>query len=410
MRTWLDYIAKIHTSAIDLGLQRILPIATHLQLTHFLCPVITVGGTNGKGSVVETLQQIYKAAGYKVAAYTSPHVLCFNERLCVNGVMVADDVWMQAFAVIEAARAGRSISFFEFTTLAALWICQQQKLDILILEVGLGGRLDAVNIVDASVAVITNIDIDHVDWLGDDREKIAIEKAGIFRSKQKVVCGDPDPPHSLLKMAADCEAELFCFNRDYRVQLQESHWNWIGPNKIYSALPVAQLRLQNNATAIMAAELLGLPRSDEVVYHAVRNAKLTGRYEKLKLHCQVIFDVAHNPQATRDLQERFARENVQGRRFAVVGMLRDKDIRASLTPFIATIDVWYVASLQCPRAAEGVEIVTILTENGATTCYNFESVATAFQAALENSSVQDSILVFGSFHTVADAKHSLVGT
>lgn len=408
LQEWLDYIQRIHFSAIDLGLERVLPLARALEVTRFDCPVITVGGTNGKGSVVETLQQIYRAAGYRVATYTSPHLLFFNERLCINGIVLPDAVWVRAFEVIEAARGNSSLSFFEFTTLAALWICRQQTLDVLILEVGLGGRLDAVNSVDASVAVVTNVDIDHVDWLGDSREKIGFEKAGIFRFGGRAVCGDPSPPEALLEVARKHRVALFCYRKDYHVVSHASHWDWIGPQKSYYGLPPPQLRLQNVATAVMAQALLDLPTTEVAIRTGVQQAKLPGRYESIELCCKVIFDVAHNPQATRALLERFLNENNQGRCFVVVGMLRDKDICGALLPWVHTVDTWYLASLPVERAAKATELAAILTENGAESCYNFESVAAAFETALENSEPHDVILVFGSFYTIAEAKRFLM--
>lgn len=407
LNEWLDYIGQIHTSVIDLGLMRVLPLAQALNLTQFAIPVVTVAGTNGKGSVVKALEQIYLAAGYNVAAYTSPHLLHFNERLCCNGKTLDDEVWIQAFRLIESARASCPLSFFEFTTLAALWICQHGSFDILLLEIGLGGRLDAVNIVQSTVAIVTNVDIDHVDWLGDTREKIGFEKAGIFQKGGKAVCGDPNPPLSLLQVAKQGEVQLFCFEKDYSFTDSRDHWSWSGPNQCYLGLPVPHLKLQNIATAIMATELVGLTLHPLAIAEGIQNAVLPGRYETVELHCKVIFDVAHNPQSAHYLLERFREEPIRGRRIAVVGMLNDKDKRATLLPFIETIDVWYVATLSGPRGAKGIELETLLTENGAHYCYPFESVAQAFRAALENSDHQECILIFGSFHTVAEAKELL---
>ncbi len=393
---WLDYIAKQHSSSIDLGLSRILPLAQHLKLTQFDCSVVVVAGTNGKGSVVATLERIYLTAGYRVMAYTSPQLMCFNERLRSNGNNISDADWEAAFAAIEKARGSRSLSFFEFVTLAALWICQQNIPEVLLLEVGLGGRLDAVNVVSSTVGVVTTVAMDHMDWLGDTREKIGFEKAGIFQSAQMTVCGDPDPPSTV-----NAQYQL---HRDYHCQSSAHHWQWQSAKKTYSNLPLPTLKLENVATALMITELLNLPIDEAVIVTAIQQLNLAGRYERYDQQVPVIVDVAHNPQSCEYLASRFANENVKGKRYAVVAMLADKAITESLIPFISLIDYWWVAELtDTPRAASAASLQSCLAEKGVA-AKTAESVKQALQQVLSEAEVDDCVLVFGSFHTVAAAK------
>lgn len=409
LQEWLSYIAELHTSAIDLDLSRVAPLAQQLQVTQFACPVVMIGGTNGKGSVVRTLEQIHLQAGLRVAAYTSPHLHRFNERLRLNNHDVPDARWEEAFAVVEAVRAGSPLSFFEFTTLAALWICQQADLDVVLLEVGLGGRLDAVNVVEPTVSVITNVDLDHLDWLGDTREQIAIEKAGIFRANCPAVCGDPDPPATLLAAAERHGVPLFLQGRDYACTPRATGWEWRGPGAAMVALDHLQLKPENIATALMATQLLGLVTEPSVLASGVATASLPGRYEVMQAHCPLVFDVAHNPQSAQYLAERFATLPVTGRRLAVVGMLRDKDMARSLSPFIGLVDHWFIGSLFGPRGTESEQLGKVLSSINEQSYQGYASVADAFSAALAHALPTDAILVFGSFHTVAEAKRMVTG-
>jgi len=401
---WLNYIGDIHSSAIDLGLQRIEPLAQKLNITHFRCSVITVGGTNGKGSVIKTLESIYRTAGYRVAAYTSPHLLDFNERLVINGKPIDDAALITAFEKVEIVREQQSLSFFEFTTLAILLICRDLKLDLLLLEIGLGGRLDAVNIVNSDLAIVTNVDLDHTQWLGDTREKIGFEKAGIYRRNKPAICGDANPPQSLLNFAAENQVKLFCFERDYSFRENAFNWAWHGPDKSFHDLPFPRLKLQNVATSIMAIELLGLPVSLSALQEGIQQAHLPGRYEISQTKCKLIYDVAHNPQGANYLAERLAAEPRLGQRYAVVGMLKDKDIAETVRPLIPHIDSWFVATLNEERGAQAALLTSHLTANSVGSCYNFNTVAAAMQKVFELCRAEDIVLIFGSFHTVADAK------
>ncbi len=405
---WLSHMETLHGSTIDMGLERMQVLTKKLDLINFNAKVITVGGTNGKGSVVKTLESIYCSAGYSVAAYTSPHLLQFNERLRINGELLSDAVWIKAFASVEKARGLQTLSFFEYTTLSALLICRELDLDIMILEVGLGGRLDAVNVVESDLAIVTNVDIDHIAWLGDDREAIGFEKAGIFRQGKKAVCGDSNPPQSLLEVAKNNEVELYCYKKDYFVTEGANNWRFNGPSQDYVSLPLAKLKLQNVATAIMAVELLGVAVTQFALISALGQLKLPGRYEIEQHHCPVFFDVAHNAQSARFLAAQFQKEQIKGRRYAVVGMRKDKDVANMLTQLMPHIDSWYVGTVDPPRGTDSLELAKFLSENGVESCYNFDTIAQAIEAVFAVCEPLDAILVFGSFHTVADAKRYLI--
>lgn len=403
---WLDYIHSLHLRDIDLGLERIAVLAKSLSLTQFSCPVITVAGTNGKGSTVKFLESIYVASGYRVAAYTSPHILKFNERLRINGEAVSDDDLLAAFEFIEKARGDQHLSFFEFTTLAILSICQQLDLDVLLLEVGLGGRLDAVNIVEPNIAVISNIALDHTDWLGADREAIAKEKAGIIRPGIPVICGDDDPPQSLL--AAAQHNPFFCCGKNYAFEKQHDKWSWTGPDMSYLQLPLPRLKLANAATSLMVVEQLQLrlPVTQFGIIQGLKKAKLPGRFEMWR---NLIFDVAHNPQATSYLAEQLRALPIKGRTLAVVGILKDKDIANVVANVVPIVDQWYVGDLDVKRGARGDQISAELSTQGVKNCYNFASVLEALMQAISECCAQDRLLIFGSFYTVAIAKQYING-
>ena len=368
-----------------------------------------MAGTNGKGSVIKSTESIYLSAGYRVAAFTSPHILKFNERLRVNGEEVSDEALMKAFSFIEKARGDQSLSFFEFTTLSILFICQRTALDVLLLEIGLGGRLDAVNIVEPTVSVITNIDIDHTEWLGSDRESIGREKAGIIRANKPIVCGDPEPPHSVLQVAQARHAPMYRLGEAFSLESSSSSWSWLGPRINYVRLPLPTLKLQNVATSLMTIEYLQeyLPVTQYAIMLGIKRATLPGRFEVVSQPRTVIYDVAHNPQATAYLAEKMQALPSSGRTFAVLGMLSDKDIAGALAPLTEGVDVWYVAGLEVERGASEQELVSELTAQGVKSCYNFSSVKAAMNQAISDSREQDRVLVFGSFHTVSIAKEAL---
>jgi len=418
LSNWLSYIAQCHHSRIDLGLDRIAKVADALQCHHFSCPVITVAGTNGKGSCLKVLEEIYRAAGYRVGVYTSPHLHQFNERIRMDGSNVDDDTLVAAFEHIEKHRQDIALSFFEFTTLAALSLFQEAALDVLLLEVGLGGRLDAVNIVDSNAAVITTIDFDHMDWLGDNRDSIGREKVGIIRSGCPVICGDPNPPPVIASKAQQHQATLFQIQQNFDYQQSQSHWQWYTSQTQYDELPLPALKCQNAATALMTIEVMQtpLPVTIESIHHGLRSARLPGRFQRFKAsnHLEGIADVAHNPQSAAWLAEQLQQENCSGKVIAVVAMLEDKAIAQTLSPLIPLVDEWCVASLDVPRGGSGEAITCELTALGVKSWYNFETVEHAFDQATElvDDASQDRLLVFGSFHTVAKAatKENLIWT
>ncbi len=406
---WLNHLENQHTKAIDMGLERVRQVAQAAKVLNFACPVITVAGTNGKGSTVTTLTAIYQAAGYQVGTYTSPHISYFNERIALNGQMVSDELLIDAFHFIEQIRAqtGISLTYFEFTTLAAFYIFQQAKLDIVILEVGLGGRLDAVNLIDADVAVVTSIGIDHVDWLGDTREAISLEKAGIFRANKPAVYGELNPPQPLVDHAQQLATPLYVKGRDFSFSsLEDETWSWQGMGKSHRTLAKPMLAVDNVATALAATSLAPLMLTEESIQKGIKSARLSGRAECF-LHngTQIIMDVAHNPHGAAFFMQQLSAGH--GKTFAVFAMLADKDIAGTVAACLGRIDQWFVSGLDVPRGALANSIVPLLQDNGMYVGGIYHSVAAAMRAACQTAQTGDRILVFGSFYTVAAAKQWL---
>ncbi len=412
--SWLNYISHIHHKEMEFGLDRILAVEQPLGWKNFNCPVVIVGGTNGKGSCVRFLESIFTAAGYRVGVFTSPHLMQFHERIRINGVTVDDAALIQAFCHVEQNRQGISLSFFEFTFLAALHVFHQHPLDLVILEVGLGGRLDAVNIVDADIAVITTIDLDHTEILGADRETIAKEKAGIFRQRQAIVCGDPRPPLSLREQAAKLSAKWHALGENFHFECDSSaqEWHWYSLKQRLQYLPPLSLKHQNAATSLMVTELLQerLPVHDAALRQGLSQAVLEGRFEKIPLKSGFCYlDVAHNPQGARWLAQQWQKIPVSGKRIAIFGMLADKNIAESVHSLLHYIDSWYIATLSVPRGASAQQLQDILNKQGAQSCHAFETVEAALEAAIADADLsQDTILIFGSFHTVAAARRYLL--
>ena len=400
-----------------MGLARVAAVARTLDI-RIECPVATVGGTNGKGSTCAMLGAIYGHAGFRTGIYTSPHLLRFNERIRIGAADAADDEIVAALDAVETARsttlssgAPTPLTYFEFTTLAALWLFARAKLDVLILEVGLGGRLDAVNIVDADVAVITSIDIDHVDYLGSSREDIGREKAGIFRAGRQAVCGDPSPPRSLIDHAQAIDAPLWLAGRDFRFAAHAAQWTYEGPNSHLHGLPHPALRgayqIANAATALAAVDALRerLPVPANAVRAALSAVELPGRFQVLPGRPTIVLDVAHNPHAARILAETLGTMGFHPRTLAVFGMLADKDIEGVAEALAPRVDRWYVAPLPGPRGASARRIVEALRRAGVRedTVATYESVHDAFDAAHNDAIDTDRIAAFGSFLTVAAA-------
>ncbi|UXI00506.1 bifunctional tetrahydrofolate synthase/dihydrofolate synthase [Photobacterium sp. TY1-4] len=407
---WLTYLENLHTSAIDLGLDRAMAVARRGDLTKPAPRVITVAGTNGKGSTCAILEAILREAGYRVGVYSSPHLVRYNERVRINGQELADSEHSRAFASIEQYREDTSLSLFEFGTLAALALFRTHQVEVAILEVGLGGRLDATNIVDHDVSVITSLAVDHVDWLGDDIEVIGYEKAGIFRTDKPAVCGQPNPPASVPAHADDIGAQLYQVGYQFDYQQHNGGWDWQCGAFDLKNLPLPSLPLPNAATALMALGVAELEISDEHIAAGLAKANLPGRMERVSESPLVIMDVAHNPHSAQYFAQQLAviqqREQKQ-RIHAVVAMLHDKDIAATVAELKSVVDVWYPASLQGPRAASADEIVRHLAGQTYQACQTPEQ---AYDTALTQATEADMVIVFGSFYTVGQISSHIAAT
>jgi dihydrofolate synthase/folylpolyglutamate synthase len=404
---WLEYIERQHPSAIALGLERVAEVLGRLNAGQE-CPVITVGGTNGKGSTCAMLEAILRTAGYRTGLYTSPHLERYNERVRIAGVEASDAALCQGFAAVEAARGDVPLTYFEFGTLAALWIFNESRIEAAILEVGLGGRLDAVNVVDADCAVLTSVAIDHVDYLGATREEIGREKAGIFRSGQPAVVADPEPPRSVL----DAPGSKLFLGKDFGYIPEASQWTYWGPAGRRGGLAYPALRgamqLRNAAAAICALGTLRarLPVAMQDVRRGLAEVALPARFEVLPGRPQVILDVAHNVEAAKTLDGNLAASGFAPETIAVCGMLRDKDIEGVLRAVAPRITRWHLASLRGPRAASAADLAARLAALSVekSSIHMHESPAQAFAAAREHANENDKIVVFGSFLTVGEVK------
>lgn len=404
---WLAWQETLHPSEIDLGLARVAKVYQQLSVDIPDYKVITVAGTNGKGSSVAMLGAILQAAGYRVGSYTSPHLLRYNERVLLNGEEVDDQALCDAFERVDQARGGVSLSYFEFGTLAALDIFNHNQLDIVILEVGLGGRLDAVNIVDPDVALITNVGIDHQEWLGDNLESIGFEKAGIMRAGRPAVFAGSEPPRSLVEHADKLNAQLFCLERDFSYEATDSGWRWKGPYGRREALPMPSMRgafQQQNAAGVLMA-LASLKDSLSVSQAAVRSgllqAQAVGRFQIISTPLRQILDVGHNPDAAGQLKANLQEIDCLGRTRAVFAMMADKDIETVIETIQPMIDHWYIGDLPMPRAEGKEQLCSLLAKYGVTDVTSGDSVAAVYRQALADAGPADQIVVFGSFFTVS---------
>lgn len=397
---WLCYLEKIHPTTIDLGLARVSEVAGRLNLGKMPAPVVTVGGTNGKGTTCAMIEAIYRAAGLRVAVYSSPHLLRYNERVRIDGQDVEDALLCRAFAAVEAARGEISLTFFEFGTLAALWIFAEIRPDLILLEVGLGGRLDATNLVQSDVAVVTTIALDHCDWLGDTREAIASEKAGIMRRGKPAISGEPNPPVTLQQSADALGACFYQVGRDFSRHEEGELWRFAGLGVSWDQLPRPALPLDNAVTALAVCAVLPVRPAIEAIRQGLEGARLAGRLQALRQDPEVLVDVAHNPHSADYLAAQLAKRPQRGRTLAVCGMLKDKDIAHTLQAVLPQVDSWYLADLEGPRGAKACELAACLPSGCEYHCY--DSVADAYAAALGAAQQStDLVLVFGSFYTVA---------
>lgn len=423
LHDWLVYLESLHPKAIALGLERVVQVKQRLNLAPDF-PIIVVGGTNGKGSVCAMLEAILHAAGYRVGCYTSPHLLHYNERVRVAKQLVSDAELCASFKQIEQARTGRQLdsrlcgngdlneiplTYFEFGTLAAMQLFIAHKVDVAILEVGLGGRLDAVNVFDSDCAVVTSVDIDHTDYLGETREQIAFEKAGIFRAGKIAICADSDVPKAIRNHAQQVGAELWCIGSEFGFTRHQEQWDFHGKMGMRTALPYPALRgayQLNNASAVLAvldALKERLSVSMEMVRRGLVDVQLAGRFQVVPGKPQLILDVAHNPQAARSLVQNLAALPPCPHTFAVFAMLKDKDITgvaAELDPFI---DIWLVAGIAAPRGATAADLAQVLQNMSVRgEIQTFPGVAEALRYACNAAGENDRIAAFGSFHTVAE--------
>ena len=407
---WLSYLEQLHPTSIDMGLERSRAVARRLGFGRPAKRVVTVTGTNGKGSTCALLAALLRAQGLRVGIYSSPHLLRYNERVTVDGVEASDADLCAAFAAVEAARGEISLTYFEMGTLAAFWLFERAALDFVVLEVGLGGRLDAVNLVDADLALITSIAVDHVEWLGNSRDSVAIEKAGIFRAGKPALCGDPAPPAAVQQQADALGAPLILRGRDYQLTVQEQAWSWRGRNVAGEALflndlPLLDLPMQNAALALQAYALLDLPWEPVHLVAALVAAKVPGRMDRRRLNWRgkaltLLLDVGHNPHAAGYLAERL--QAVGGKRAAVFGLLADKDLSGVIEPLLGSIDRWAVAPLPTPRSHPAAELEAALRQRAAQVVA-YDSIAAALDAQCEQAGEGDELLVFGSFYCVAEA-------
>ncbi len=404
---WLSYLEGLHPKTIDLGLERVAAVKSRLGLEPAF-PLVTVGGTNGKGSTCAFLEAILASAGYRVGLYTSPHLLRYNERVRVAGREADDGALCRAFAAVEAARGETALTYFEFGTLAAMWHFMRQDVDVAVLEVGLGGRLDAVNVFDPDCAVVTGVAIDHTDYLGDDRESIGFEKAGIYRANRPAICADPEPPASLVRHAEAIGAKLWRIGREFSCQSGGGTWDYASLAARRKSLPRPALagafQLNNAAAALAALDALakGLPVGEEAIAEGLRAARVAGRFQLLPGKPPCIVDVAHNPQSATALADNLGRERGAGRTLAVFAMLGDKDVAGVAAALKGEVDHWLVAGLDVPRGASAEALAEALTKTGTRAPVELcGSVAEAYRRACELAGEGDRIAAFGSFYTAA---------
>lgn len=415
---WLAYIEGLHVRSIDLSLDRVACVRERLG-AETSAVVVTVGGTNGKGSTCAMLEAILAAAGYRTGVYASPHLLRYNERVRLLCCEASDAEICAGLSAVESARGDVPLTYFEYGTLAAWWLFCQQSLDVIILEVGLGGRLDAVNLFEPDCSIVTGIAMDHMDFLGDTREAIGFEKAGIYRAGKPAICGDREPPESLLEHARSIGADLLVQGRDYNYccDLESRQWDFIGKASRRKGLAWPSLRgtsqLSNAAGVLMVLERLSgrLVVDEQAVCQGLMRATLPGRFQVLPGNPAVILDVAHNPQSAAVLADNLTSMGLFSDTWAVCGMLADKDISGSLAALVSLVDHWLLCDLPGPRGASALALAQVLSDLGARGSVEcFSSPQEAFNQARSRAGENDRIATFGSFLTVADVMNAAQAT
>lgn len=405
LEQWLTYLESIHPSSIDMGLDRVKVVAQALNLNWQGITVVTVGGTNGKGTTCKFMEQYLIECGHTVGTYRSPHLLDYRERVTFNGQCVDHQQYVASFEAVEAVRQHTTLTYFEFSTLAALVMMQQWRPDVVLLEVGLGGRLDATNIVDSDCAVITTIGLDHQEYLGNTREAIAREKAGIFRDNKPIVIGELQAPESLIQAAELAGGPIAKANQHFSFTVQsDNSWHWNGQAHRFSCLPMPTIPVQNASTALATLEMLKYKLDETLLRRTCEKVKLEGRRQVLHTSPWVCVDVAHNPQAAENLLTFIQSRPKVGRIHLVVGMLKDKDIAATLACFEHLNANWYLANTKGTRGCAAKHLADNLPKACLQACVvsQHESVTEAYKSAKHSANAQDSIVVFGSFLTVAD--------
>lgn len=416
LSAWLERLESQHPVEIELGLDRVAAVAANLDLLEPNASVVTFAGTNGKGSCIATVEHMLLQAGRSVGVYTSPHLIRFNERVRICGRDVSDEDLCRAFEQIEAARGNISLSYFEVATLAALYLFAATELDVLLLEVGLGGRLDAINIVDPKIAVVTSISIDHVDWLGDTREKIGAEKAGIFRANIPMVCADPDPPRSVVDRAAELQMDCYFIGQGFSWSDEGTSWCWNGTDQAgkpaqLRAISKPGLHPDSVSAGLQVLLLLGLDSDPSMWAANVPHLNLMGRNQTYNIDgVEIICDVAHNPSAVDYLFRRLSPLGPEQSTLAVFAAMSDKDIHGMIAPAAGRVDGWYLCGLpQSSRAASEAALCQTFGELGIEPMAYCSDVASGFDSARSQLNAGDRLLVFGSFLTVAAAVQALSG-
>ncbi len=430
LQQWLKKIESTHPSNIEMGLDRLLTVYSTLRSEKLAERVVLVAGTNGKGSTIAILEKLLLGLGKTVGVYSSPHIKTYNERVRINGKNIDDGRLVEGFESVEKARKNIPLTYFEFGTLCAFKCFESEKLDVVLLEVGLGGRLDAVNIIDPDLAIITSVDIDHTEWLGNDREKIGFEKAGIFRSRVPAIYGESNPPKSVTQQALAQNIELLIYQKHFGlidsqvIEPTNSQANVVGGAERNNSLlkgfitnelgqketvfmPISLLPESNRLIALQAMKCLGFSLNNDEIYQFMNGFSMAGRLEIVSQDPDIMLDVAHNPHAAQFLSKRLIDFSRGQPIYAVFSALEDKDVLGVIAAFDAQITQWHVASLNCPRAMNGIQVSELLQQ-----CHQSVEVHPSIGLAYDNAVIKARenngvVICFGSFYVVSGIKHHI---